>query len=78
MKLLQICKKFPFPVKDGESIAVTNLGIAYSQLGVEVTLLAMNTSKHPVDVNLLPPNYSKGYKKIHFVKVNRIIFYKYR
>ena len=50
MKLLQICKKFPFPVKDGESIAVTNLGIAYSQLGVEVTLLAMNTSKHPVDV----------------------------
>ena len=70
MKLLQICKKFPFPVKDGESIAVTNLGIAYSQLGVEVTLLAMNTSKHPVDVNLLPIDYAKGYKKIHFVKVN--------
>ncbi len=70
MKLLQICKKFPFPVKDGDSIAVTNLGKAYSQLGVEVTLLAMNTSKHPVDVNALPKNYAQGYKAVHFVKVN--------
>ncbi len=70
MKLLQICKKFPFPVKDGESIALTNLGKAYNQLGVEVTLLAMNTSKHPVDVANLPNNYAEGYKEVYSVKVN--------
>ena len=23
MKILQLCKKFPYPLKDGESIAVT-------------------------------------------------------
>ena len=25
MKILLLCKKFPFPLKDGESIAVHNL-----------------------------------------------------
>jgi glycosyltransferase involved in cell wall biosynthesis len=46
MKILQLCKKFPYPVKDGESIAVLALGKSLHQLGAEVTLLAMNTSRH--------------------------------
>lgn len=47
MRLLQITKKFPYPLHDGESIAVTNLSRALSQLGWEVDILAMNTTKHP-------------------------------
>lgn len=46
MKILQLTKKFPFPLKDGESIAVTNLGKSLYDLGCEVTLLSMNTKKH--------------------------------
>ena len=33
MKILQLCKKFPFPLKDGESIAVTYLSKAFADLG---------------------------------------------
>lgn len=46
MRILQLCKKFPYPVKDGESLAITYLGKALHQLGCEISLLAMNTSKH--------------------------------
>ncbi|MCB0548446.1 MAG: glycosyltransferase [Phaeodactylibacter sp.] len=46
MKILQLCKKFPYPLKDGESIAVTTLSQALHGLGCDVSLLAMNTHKH--------------------------------
>ncbi len=54
MKVLQLCKKFPFPMKDGEAIAITYLAKALDSLGAEVSLLAMNTSKHRTDLRLLP------------------------
>ena len=46
MRILQLCKKFPFPLKDGESIAVNGLSRALAGLGAEVWLLAMNTRRH--------------------------------
>lgn len=46
MKILQLCKKFPFPLKDGESLAVNNLSQALQAEGCEISLLAMNTRKH--------------------------------
>ena len=46
MKILQLCRKFPYPLKDGESIAVTYLAKAYHELGTELTLLSFNTIKH--------------------------------
>ena len=46
MKILQVCKKFPFPIRDGESIAITNLAKSLKVQGSEVHLLAMNTSRH--------------------------------
>lgn len=58
MKILQICKKFPFPLKDGESIAVTNLSKALKTCGAEVSLLAMNTSKHYYKIDKLPEELS--------------------
>lgn len=46
MRILQICKKAPWPLTDGESIAVNALSLVYSAEGHEVDLLYMNTAKH--------------------------------
>lgn len=69
MKILQLCKKFPFPLKDGESIAVTHLSRALNDLNCEVTLLSMNTTKHFCDIPRLPKTFNH-YKNIHAVTVN--------
>ncbi len=69
MKILQLCKKFPYPPKDGESIAVMNLSKAIHQLGNEVTLLAMNTSKHYFSLKQ-PLPILEQYQSIHTVKVD--------
>jgi glycosyltransferase involved in cell wall biosynthesis len=69
MKILQLCKKFPYPLKDGESVAVTFLAKALNELGCEVTLLAMNTSKHYLDLATLPKSFNH-YKAIHTVDID--------
>jgi polysaccharide biosynthesis protein PslH len=69
MTILQLCKKFPFPLKDGEVIAVNTLAKSLYELGAEVTLLTMNTSKHPVDVDKLPESITAIYKAIHHVNI---------
>jgi polysaccharide biosynthesis protein PslH len=72
MKILQICNKFPYPLKDGAAIAITYLAKAFNELGHEVTLLSMNTSKHWFDTNALPPEFDH-YNLLHTVYVdNRI------
>ncbi len=72
MRILQLCKKFPFPLKDGESIAVTALSRSMKALGHEVHLLAMNTSKHYFPKEKLPKAFNH-YASIHDVKVdNRV------
>ncbi|MGK0365819.1 MAG: glycosyltransferase involved in cell wall biosynthesis [Saprospiraceae bacterium] len=75
MRILQLCKKFPYPLNDGESIAVTNLSKALAELGCEVTLLSMNTSKHYFDPRDLPADYNH-YKAMHFVDVNNHLLLK--
>ncbi len=75
MKILQLCKKFPYPLKDGESIAVTYLSRALNELGCEVTLLAMNTSKHFVEIENLPKTFNH-YENIYTSFVdNRVKVY---
>ncbi len=69
MKILQLCKKFPYPLKDGESIAVTYLSKALNQLGNQVTLLTMNTKKHYFNITELPTEYDQ-YQAIHFTDVD--------
>ncbi len=72
MKILQLCKKFPYPLRDGESIAVTYLSKALHSLGCEMSLLAMNTKKHFVDVSQLPPDFSH-YKRIESTELDTSI-----
>ncbi|MEM9819821.1 MAG: glycosyltransferase family 4 protein [Bacteroidota bacterium] len=69
MKILQLCKKFPFPIKDGEAIAITNLARALQQLGCELTLLCMNTPKHYFDPEDLPAHFNY-YQAIHTIDVD--------
>ena len=57
MKILQLCKKFPYPLKDGESVAVTYLSKALHELGCELDLLAMNTTKHYINPDDIPSDY---------------------
>jgi glycosyltransferase involved in cell wall biosynthesis len=57
MKILQLTKKFPFPLMDGESIAVHYLSKALRDLGCSIDLLSMNTVKHYTDLSELPDSY---------------------
>jgi glycosyltransferase involved in cell wall biosynthesis len=72
LRILQLCHKFPYPLKDGGAIAVTYLAKAYAALGHEVTLLSMNTSKHWFDLSTLPPDF-KHYVAMHAVFVENHI-----
>jgi len=72
MRILQLCHKFPYPLKDGGAIAVTYLAKAYAALGYEVTLLSMNTSKHWFNVFELPQDFDH-YSGIHTVFVENHI-----
>ena len=74
MKILQLCKKFPYPLKDGESIAVNSLSKALCDLGCDITLLAMNTTKHYFTYGRNgQPQAMEHYEAIHSIKVdNRV------
>lgn len=69
MRILQLCKKFPYPVKDGESLAITYLGKALHQLGCEISLLAMNTSKHHSNASSEPQALAY-YKNIDVIEID--------
>ena len=72
MKILFLCKKFPYPLKDGESIAVSNLGRDLKALGCDISLLSMNTSKHYSDPTALPEDYNH-FSAIYTVDVDNSI-----
>ena len=72
MKILFLCKKFPYPLKDGESIAVSNLCKELKALGCDLSLLSMNTSKHYSDPAALPADYNY-FTSIHTVDVDNAI-----
>ncbi len=73
MKILQLCKKFPFPLKDGESIAVHTLSRALQAQGCKVSLLAMNTTKHYFQFNEPARAALRHYESVDTVPVdNRI------
>ena len=69
MRILQLCKKFPYPIKDGEVIAITNLAKAFKAEGAEVHLLCINTPKHFFDKTKLPKSFD-FYKTIQSVSVD--------
>lgn len=57
MKILQLVNRIPFPLHDGGNIGVHYYTEGFIQAGVSLSMLAMNTTRHWVDVNRLPPLY---------------------
>lgn len=73
MKILQLCKKFPWPLKDGESVAVNALSRGLVDLGATMDLLAMNTAKHFTRVDTDVVEGLNQYRNIKWVPIdNRI------
>ncbi len=72
MKILILSKKFPYPLREGEPIAITYLSRALHELGASVFLLAMNTTKAFFPVEKLPSSYDH-FDEIHSVAIdNRV------
>ena len=70
MKILQLCKKLPHPVKDGECLAITELGKSLIAQGAQLSMLAMDTSRHPGKVSDFLKN---NYEEVEVVAIdNRI------
>ncbi len=72
LKILQLSKKFPYPLKDGESIAINYLSRALVSLGCEITLLTMNTTKHFVEMDTFPESCDH-YEAIYSIEVDNKI-----
>jgi polysaccharide biosynthesis protein PslH len=66
MRILQVANKFPYPARDGGSIATLSLSKSFAALGHEVTVIAINTSKHFTDPSTIPASLSG---KITFISV---------
>ncbi len=75
MKILQLVNRIPYPLNDGGSIAVHCNTEGFLQAGVELSMLAMNTTRHWVDINSLPPLYDqlKLFKSVRVDNRIRII-----
>ncbi len=57
MHILQICNKSPYPPLEGGPIAMNNITQGLITAGHTVTVLAANTPKYHVDVNVIPTDY---------------------
>jgi polysaccharide biosynthesis protein PslH len=67
MKILMLSNKMPYPPKDGGSIATLSIAKSFADLGHNVTMLVMNTSKHYFNLNDVPVEISK---QIEFIGVD--------
>ncbi len=70
MKILQLCKKFPWPLRDGESVAVNAISKGLADLGVTMDLLAMNTKKHFTTVDSDVIEAISHYRMVKWVSID--------
>lgn len=68
MKVLQLCKKFPYPLRDGESIAVNFLSKSLIEHGCVIDLLSINTPKHYFDYKA-NPGVQSHYRQVELIDV---------
>jgi len=60
MKILQLCNKVPYPEKDGGAIGISVFSKELLRAGHSVKMLAMNTSKHYIDVTSIPNEFKSA------------------
>lgn len=59
MHILILTNRIPYPLKDGGSLAMHYFIEGYLEAGIQVSLLAMNTTRHHVETAHLPAVYSR-------------------
>lgn len=59
MKILQLCNRIPFPLNDGGNLAVMACTQGFLEANIELSMLAMNTTRHWVNINDLPPVFNE-------------------
>ncbi len=59
MHILVLCSRVPYPLHDGGNLAVSNLMEGLLDAGIQLSMLAMNTSRHPVAIAQLPPLFQR-------------------
>jgi len=74
MKILQLTKKFPVPIKDGESLAIISMSKSLSGQDCKIDLFAINTFKHNSDAKLDHHDLTH-YKNIQTVSLDTEINY---
>lgn len=69
MKILILSHKPPYPTKDGSSLATLNMAIGLAEQGIDVTIQAISTQKHPSTIEQIPHEL-KDKIKFYLVEVN--------
>ncbi len=69
MKILFLANKVPWPLKDGGAIGTFNLAYGLHLNNCDVSILAMNTSKHTVSAQDIPSDIRKNLK-IDAININ--------
>ena len=67
MNILQLTNKVPYPPIDGGAIATINLSKGFAEQGHQVTILAMNTTKHYCEISSIPTEITS---KINIIGVD--------
>lgn len=62
LKVLQLCHKPPFPVKDGGCLAINQISESLMAQGHDLTVLSIATPKHPFLAKEFPEGYLKKTK----------------
>ncbi len=57
MRVLQLCNKPPYPPLDGGCLAMHSITEGLLSEDIDITVLAINTSKHPFDKENVPQQY---------------------
>lgn len=69
MKVLILANKPPYPTKDGSSLATLNMAAGLAEQGVDVTVLAISTQKHPSTLEQIPQELKEKIK-FHLIEVD--------
>ena len=71
VKILILLPRIPYPLRDGGSIAMNQTIEAYLEQGCDVSVFAMNTSRHWVEEGSLPAIYQQlSFFKSIYVKTD--------
>ncbi len=72
VRILVLLNRIPWPLNDGGAIGAYNFVKGYAEAGCEVTLLAMNTTKHFVEPAIIAEQFGK-FGTVHTVLIDNHI-----